>query len=439
MRMGIRGLLGVLLPACLGLGMLTAGGIASQAARQDAVAAFQHRQIDALQVVSLSVATALARNDAAQLDDLVENLTTTGRQAGLTEVVVVDPSGHVVAHTDPTRFGQLTTDAFTLRAIAAAELTTRADGSALQVGVPAVAGLRWGTVIASYDATFVYASVDQTRKVQILVVTGLAVGAWAFVALGLGRFIVRPLRELETAAKQVRAGTLDVHLTPAGANELRSLAQSFNEMSDALRAERAELERRVEERTAALRDANARLERLAVEDGLTGLLNHRRFRELLRDESTRAARLGRPFALLMLDADHFKRYNDTLGHPAGDAMLRRLAGVLRATVRASDRVARYGGEEFAVLLPETDGDTAAVIAERVRASIEESCSGGEALTGGSIAPAVTASIGVAAWPHDAPDGDALLEAADRATYAAKQGGRNRVVRHADLSPATEEA
>ncbi len=425
----------MLLPGGLALGMLIAGGVATKAAREDAVAAFQHRQIDALQVVSLSVATALARNDAAHLDDLVENLSSTGRDAGLREVAVVDPSGHVLAHTDPTRFGQLATDGFTLRALSASELTTRTDDTALRVGVPAVAGLRWGTVVATYDATHMYESVDHDSRLQFLVVAALAVTAWTAVALALGRFIVRPLRELETAAKQVRAGLLDARVAPAGATELRSLAQSFNEMSDALRAERNELERRVEERTSALRDANARLERLAVEDGLTGLLNHRRFRELLRDESVRAARLGRPFALLMLDADHFKRYNDTLGHPAGDAMLRRVAGVLRATVRASDRVARYGGEEFAVLLPETDAEAAAAIAERVRDAIEETCAGGEALTGGTVAPAVTASIGVAAWPDDAGDGDALLEAADRATYAAKQAGRNRVVCHADLIPA----
>ncbi len=108
------------------------------------------------------------------------------------------------------------------------------------------------------------------------------------------------------------------------------------------------------ERTRELQEVNARLERLAVTDGLTGLYNHRRFQETpgVRAVALRAAPTGRP-GVLMVDVDLFKRVNDSMGHPAGDELLRRLAEVLWPKTRQTDLLARYGGEEFAVMLPET--------------------------------------------------------------------------------------
>ncbi len=421
--MGIRGLLGFLVPGFMALGLLTGGLVAARIARGDAVAEFEARHADAMRVVATSVASALADNDAAGLDDLVEQNARGVQDPSLVELAIIDPYGRIVAHSAPTRFGEVVEDGFALRAVAATTETTRMDGHQLRIAVPAVAGLRWGTVLATYDLTGVQAEVDGTWRTIIAVAVGLALVAWGVLAWGLNQLVVTPIRALERAADAMRAGELDVRVAPSGAQELAALANIFNAMASALREQRAELEQRVEERTAALRDANAKLERLALEDGLTGLLNHRRFRELLLDEFTRAKRTNRPFALLMIDADHFKRYNDTLGHPAGDAMLRRLAGVIRATVRASDRVARYGGEEFAVLLPETEGAVADAIAERVRAAIAESCAGN------TNEPPVTASIGVAAWPHDADDAVGLLDCADRGLYRAKERGRNCVVGH----------
>ena len=169
-------------------------------------------------------------------------------------------------------------------------------------------------------------------------------------------------------------------------------------------------------------------ERLATTDGLTGLHNHRRMQELLDAAFKQAHRYGRKVSLLLLDIDHFKNVNDRYGHPAGDAVLRGVATMLAAQARDSDVVARYGGEEFAVALPETDRAGALVIAERIRAAIERV----DQLTD-SGPVRVTVSIGVATFPDDARDKASLVECADKSLYAAKHGGRNRVVA-TDLFP-----
>jgi diguanylate cyclase (GGDEF)-like protein len=161
---------------------------------------------------------------------------------------------------------------------------------------------------------------------------------------------------------------------------------------------------------------------LAIRDGLTGLLNRRAFQELLRSTTARHDRQkDGSFGLILLDIDHFKKLNDTHGHPAGDEALRQVARALHEHARAGDEVARYGGEEFAVVLPAADARSAHEIAERLRREIERTTL---RFAGGSIR--LTASFGVAVWPGDGRAPEALLAAADKALYAAKQGGRNRV-------------
>ena len=164
--------------------------------------------------------------------------------------------------------------------------------------------------------------------------------------------------------------------------------------------------------------------RMAEVDGLTGACNRRHFGVLLAREAARAGATGLPVALVMVDVDHFKRVNDTYGHPAGDAALRHVVGLLVRRVRRSDVVARYGGEEFAVLLPGSDAPAAAQLAEGLRADIAGTPLMLEA-SGHSLR--MTASFGVAAIPTSAVDGRGLLDAADRALYRAKEGGRDRVV------------
>ncbi|WP_315721427.1 MULTISPECIES: diguanylate cyclase [unclassified Bradyrhizobium] len=170
-----------------------------------------------------------------------------------------------------------------------------------------------------------------------------------------------------------------------------------------------------------------RLETLAIEDGLTGLANRRRFDERLLEEWGRAYRERTSLALLMIDIDHFKAYNDTYGHPAGDECLHTVAGILADEAqRSSDLVARYGGEEFAILLPNTDATGCARLGERIRRALHTAGLVHEHNVGG----VVTASLGGAVCRpgFERSAGPAsLIEAADRALYAAKDGGRDRMV------------
>ncbi|MFN3477481.1 MAG: diguanylate cyclase, partial [Candidatus Methylomirabilales bacterium] len=165
---------------------------------------------------------------------------------------------------------------------------------------------------------------------------------------------------------------------------------------------------------------NARLfkerSRLAITDELTGLYNHRHFYRVLQMEVSRALRYQRHLSMIMLDIDHFKKYNDRWGHLAGDKALREVAGVLRRSVRDVDTVARYGGEEFAIILPETELRQAAIQAERIRAAVERH----------SFLKPLTISLGVAAFARGMQRGEELVQEADRALYRAKAEGRNRV-------------
>ncbi len=179
-------------------------------------------------------------------------------------------------------------------------------------------------------------------------------------------------------------------------------------------------------RTEELREANLRLEALATTDALTGLANRRVLQERLEREIQRAARSRKELALVMIDVDHFKRYNDNLGHLAGDDCLRQVAAALRtAASRPADLVARYGGEEFAILLPETPAAQAAVIADTVRQTILKL---GLPHPSSPTAPYVTISAGVAGvLPAAGSEPAELIAAADAALYLAKQGGRNRAL------------
>jgi diguanylate cyclase (GGDEF)-like protein len=167
----------------------------------------------------------------------------------------------------------------------------------------------------------------------------------------------------------------------------------------------------------------------ASRDGLTALYNRREFDRLLASAVAREERQDGRFALLLLDIDHFKKLNDTYGHPAGDAALRHTARLLERHLRKGDHAARYGGEEFAAILPGADEKGARQLAERIRQAVREA----EVEVGPGQKTAMTVSLGVGLWPSDGAEPESLLAAADRALYAAKQGGRDRVVAAASLA------
>jgi diguanylate cyclase (GGDEF)-like protein len=159
-------------------------------------------------------------------------------------------------------------------------------------------------------------------------------------------------------------------------------------------------------------------------DGLTGVKNRRAFGEKLTQEITRSVRYKTPLSLLLLDVDKFKQYNDTFGHLGGDEVLKTVARLLREHARTTDFVARYGGEEFTLVLPNTNAEGAMIMAEALRVVIESAPWPGHA---------VTASFGAATYSSKINSETELIGAADRALYASKENGRNRVTHAHDLS------
>lgn len=285
------------------------------------------------------------------------------------------------------------------------------------------------------------ATADDVRhafSVFLAVMTGLsALLVGALLVFHVNRNLIRRLAGLSDAMQAIAAGRFETPLPPTGPDELGRLGAAVHrfhataieatEREAALRASTATAEtarRALEGKTLELQEINQKLSRLSVQDGLTGLGNRRRFDEVLEMEWARGRRFSEPLALIMLDVDFFKQFNDFYGHQAGDECLRRVAGVLQGMARrAGDVVARYGGEEFCVLLPATDLETARVIAEAMRVAIETM----NVPHGRSSFERITASFGVAAAvPDETLTADALLNAADTALYDAKGAGRNQI-------------
>lgn len=206
-----------------------------------------------------------------------------------------------------------------------------------------------------------------------------------------------------------------------------NLVELQRAMNDVLDKRRSDLEQAVEERTRELQQANQQLEKLAIHDGLTGLLNRRAMDQQLEKLSALTARYGNPYSVILCDIDHFKLLNDSLGHVEGDEILCRVARALSSAVRATDLVYRYGGEEFLIALPETGISGAQDVAERVRKSIEAEQMPHPDSTASKW---VTISLGIREAYVDA-DGETetwteTVEHADRALYRAKQSGRNQL-------------
>ena len=177
------------------------------------------------------------------------------------------------------------------------------------------------------------------------------------------------------------------------------------------------LKRLVDTRTAELRDAMVRIEHLATTDKLTGVHNRLRLDELLEAELARSARTGRPFSVILIDIDHFKRINDAHGHLVGDSFLKAFASLLSTRIRSTDSIGRWGGEEFLILCPETSQSDAQTLAEDLRRAI-----GGHAFDDVGHA---TASFGIAEFTAD-DTSERIMKRADDALYAAKHLGRDRV-------------
>lgn len=228
---------------------------------------------------------------------------------------------------------------------------------------------------------------------------------------------------LETATTALREGAYDFLLKPF--DDLFMVDAVAQRAMDRIQLEARNrlLTQQLQTYAEELERRNQELKDSADRDALTGLFNRRFFLHALEMETARSGRHGHPFALILLDVDHFKHYNDTHGHPAGDELLRRLSEVLRSAQREETVCARYGGEEFVLLLPETDRDGVRAHAERLRRAVEAL-----PLPGSETQPLgrITISLGVSCFPEDGRDPATLVRVADEALYRAKGAGRNRV-------------
>ncbi len=228
----------------------------------------------------------------------------------------------------------------------------------------------------------------------------------------------------QTLKEAFSAGAMDYIKKPISKVELKARVESALRLRREIKKRNAR-ERELEEATEELQEANKKLERLASLDGLTGLANRRLFERTLKKEWKRARRQGHQLGIIMLDIDHFKYYNDTYGHQAGDECLKKIAGKLSSLIyRPADVAARYGGEEFAVILPETDLEGIKEVAERVRTGIKDLRMEHEK---SPVDEYVTVSVGAAvAQSCRKSEPEELVGAADEALYEAKEAGRNRV-------------
>lgn len=186
---------------------------------------------------------------------------------------------------------------------------------------------------------------------------------------------------------------------------------------------RVNIHLQIRELHETLKEKNRQLKEMANRDGLTGLYNHRYFQETLSKDFQRAVRYHESLSFMMFDIDHFKKFNDTYGHQAGDMVLRKLGSLVEQLTRNSDLSARYGGEEFALLMYHTAPKEAFLISERLRKTVEQ-----HKFQADNLSLTVTISIGVVTFPHpEITDAKTMIKCADKALYQAKEEGRNRVV------------
>jgi diguanylate cyclase (GGDEF)-like protein len=269
-------------------------------------------------------------------------------------------------------------------------------------------------IVALTDDAIVAANGEINRRMQALVRDGrntmwTALGAaWIIVVIGLAiarnalKKVVRPLEELFRAANAIADEQYEKRAPVGGDREIAELGVAFNQMAARIQA------------TVAAKEHTART------DDLTNLPNFRAFSEMIDEEIVRSGRYEQHFGLLIFDIDHFKKYNDSYGHLAGNEALQLVATTIRGTLRTVDRAARYGGEEFAAILPQVDEEAMHIIGDRARRAVQN-------LLPIADRRRLTVSIGGAIFPRDGRTADALFQAADKRLYEAKEKGRNMVV------------
>jgi len=364
---------------------------------------------------------------AIDLKWMSQLLTNRGGRSGMS-VVLVDGMGTILASPPESAnlIGQKLKDTSLLEAVTLREINLdreygsisfqSADGERKAVSFARVTGTR-ARMIVSINQSVLLGDINRdivNAYIQLGFV-GLVtlLGAW----FAGERLIMRPVRMMTDMANRLGRGELSARASSATLPpEFVPLAKAFDAMASQL-----------SEREREMAAANDRLTVMASHDLVSGLANRRGFQSRLEFEWMKALQSDGRLSVLMIDVDHFKLFNDTYGHPEGDACLRRIGEVLAAIANSCGGfAARYGGEEFCLLLPNSDSAHAVQVAERVRATVESLA----ILHLTSSGQTVTVSVGVATvTPGDAQPQDDVIEAADAALYAAKRRGRNAVVEH----------
>jgi len=267
------------------------------------------------------------------------------------------------------------------------------------------------------------------RNVSAIMLS-FAIFAILLVAFWMIMMLARPLSRLIEHITQITNGNMDIEEIHVGKrhDEIGQLSKAFNQMHSTIQRQirelnnhRKMLEQEVYERTQELEEANKKLDLISRTDELTQLPNRRDMNETIENEVGRSARTHKPFCFIFIDIDHFKNVNDTYGHQAGDMILKSVSCTVRNLLRKYDVLSRYGGEEFLTLLPETDLEGAAVVAERFRKQIENTT-----IRYAEFDIKVTITLGVSLYDPKL-GADRSIQLADKALYEGKESGRNKVV------------
>ncbi|MDP6381442.1 MAG: diguanylate cyclase, partial [Phycisphaerae bacterium] len=314
------------------------------------------------------------------------------------------------------------------------------DRGALVLGAcEALPEVQWG-LLAEMEVNEALAPLSRVRFFVLSAMLFVAAMTWMLGML-VSRVVANPIQRLYKGVETIGRGDLDHRILTGGGDEIGQISQAIDKMAANLKkmtvlrdklateiADRKRAEKELALKNEQLKDVNRRLAEQAQVDELTGLVNRRRFYEILSGEFERIRRYAGPLSMLMCDIDHFKQVNDTTGHAFGDLVLRRVASVLEKGCRKVDAVCRYGGDEFAVVMPGTTSDNAFRLAERLRKAL-----GKTAVEDGEDRAKVTASFGIAGVEAgQATNPDDLVRLSDKALYAAKRGGRNRTINSRDV-------
>lgn len=440
MRFGLRLKLGLFAVGFVMVVLLLTGLLQVQAEREVHLEALRVWSTTLLQSFAIPCTLAIADADVPTLDRHVAQLAETAKGAELLYVAVLDHQGQIMTYVSSGALGREYADAFSETAVQSPgpmhRYGTVGGRPSLEIAVPVVSGLRWGTLLAGLGLGHIKAAVAERRERVLLTSIGVSSGTALIVYLTLSFFVIGPVSRMRELVRRFGEGRLEARLALKQRDEIGDLAGQLDHMASRIIENASSFEALAGQRGAELAETNAKLaaangqlKRLARTDALTGLYNRQLFMEQLKLEVLRGERRPNHLAVILIDVDHFKAYNDTHGHDAGDALLQRLTGVLELNLRATDVIGRYGGEEFIVILLDTHPSEGFATAKKLQQAVETQHLPLEATQPNGK---LTVSIGVSFFPQDSRDSSELIEYAECALRHSKELGRNCVTRFSDL-------